>query len=72
MSFLQIVNGRIRDSNPTIEVHLTQIAYPAFCLYPNGITSRGSTLPLRAAKKMGWTMGLEPTTTGITSRGSTN
>ena len=22
--------------------------------------------------KMGWTMGLEPTTTGITTRGSTN
>ena len=27
---------------------------------------------LEVIKKVGWTMGLEPTTTGITTRGSTN
>ena len=26
----------------------------------------------QVTKKVGWTMGLEPTTTGITTRGSTN
>ena len=61
-----------------MEVRLAQIAYPAFYVHPTGIT-RQPTLPLRDPakptsrfKKMGWTMGLEPTTTGITSRGSTN
>ncbi len=31
-----------------------------------------SRLERRSNKELGWTMGLEPTTTGITTRGSTN
>ena len=39
MSFSQTASGRIEGSNPTLEFSLTQIACPAFYLYPAGITN---------------------------------
>jgi hypothetical protein len=66
------------DSNPSLEVRLTLFAYPAYYLWPTGITKidsgRRDNLCFSTGhhQKMGWTMGLEPTTTGITTRGSTN
>lgn len=50
-----------------VRLELTRLAAlePKSSVYTNFTTSALN-------QKMGWTMGLEPTTTGVTIRGSTN